>query len=1009
MRNRLFWCTVIICSIATSSASQTSLDSLAINVAGASREYSYTNKETAFYYGETNSSNKTSWRGFNVFGHEFLDDYEIRVNGMTLNRAMALATVFPDFLRRTYPGGIVEELRLADSLAAFSVTVITPRPSTVIISPFFSNARSPDNFTLELKSEIALVARKNHLLRTPQHNYPVWLGIHGKGILPTSQKVVDKGSFSPVNLSSSGIRVHRFFFAVGDSKEEAIFTARYYQANAQQIAQRRRERMERLLNQTFVESDNARFDKALAWAKISLDALVMNQVTKGIFAGLPWFNNYWGRDTFISLPGATLVQGHFMEARSILRSFATFQQRDSLSTDWGRIPNIVTTTDKAYNTADGTPRFVMMAKEYIERSGDTSFIKEVYPVILRSIEGALKYHTDSLGFLTHADAETWMDAVGPNGPWSPRGNRANDIQALWAQQLEAGVWFASELGDALSSHRWNTTLDKLRRNFPTFFVRGNRVIDHLNTDGSADGQLRPNQIFTSFLLDELTRAAITATVAESLTYKYGVASLSQDDENFHPFHQFEPLYPKDAAYHNGIVWTWVQGALISELCYFGREDLAWQVTSNTVYQILERGAVGTQSELLDAIARQGENEPRLSGTFSQAWNLAEFIRNFYDDYLGARPSLLRHHLVLRPRLPKGVTRVRANINLNGRALPIEYLRQNSSMQVSIDGSNLRKGGTAKVILLDPHSGFEHTYELTLPPGKRILATFSYEGQPIINQEVNAILIKHTSRRLLGHEFLVNTKLAQPFLKPKLKSLRGPDHPLIPHAVLKAKSSPVITTVVSAIDSIGDDRGLGASAGRFTYPANPAFVPGALDIASFSVLKGDSLAYFRLKFKALSNPGWHPEYGFQLTYVAIAIDKDGKSGMGKQSVGHNSNYHLADGKGFERLILIGGGVQVEDDAGKILCAYVPSPEDVSDPLGDASSGTISFAIPLRFLGGDLSSEWNWTILVGGQDDHGGAGLGEFRSVNKERSEWNGGGKFSPDASNVYDELLIGGRP
>lgn len=59
----------------------------------------------------------------------------------------------------------------------------------------------------------------------------------------------------------------------------------------------------------------------------------------GIYAGLPWFNNFWERDTFISLPGATLVTGNFADARKVLLSFARFQLRDSTDRRDGRIPN----------------------------------------------------------------------------------------------------------------------------------------------------------------------------------------------------------------------------------------------------------------------------------------------------------------------------------------------------------------------------------------------------------------------------------------------------------------------------------------------------------------------------------------------------------------------------------------------------------------------------------------------------------------------------------------------
>jgi hypothetical protein len=760
--------------------------------------------------------------------------------------------------------------------------------------------------------------------------------------------------------------------------------------------------MEKLLSETQAETEDLRFNKALAWAKLSLDALIMNQVTRGIFAGLPWFNNYWGRDTFISLRGAALVTGHFSEARQILRSFAAFQNTDTTSTDYGRIPNIVTTTDKAYNTADGTPRFVMMAREYIERSGDTSFTSEIYPVVRRSIDGTLQHHTDSLGFLTHGNAETWMDAVGPEGPWSPRGSRANDVQALWIMQLDAGIWFATRRLDEPSAKRWQLVADHCRNNLKKLFVNvtDGTIYDHLNTDDTADLQVRPNQVFVSQLLDDALRAHVLSTVVNKLTYEHGVASLSQEDENFHPFHQNGSLYPKDAAYHNGTVWTWLQGAVISELCYFGKQEVANRITANSVHQILERGAVGTQSELLDAVPRPGETEPGLSGTFSQAWNLAEFIRNFYDDYLGIRISRLQHVLQLKPRLPKSMGNVRAVINLDGTGVPIEIQQKPHGQFVTINSQGLRVGGKGVV-------------ELTEEGGRAIRTTFALPPKSIMRLELENGVVNVT-RDGIKHDF--TTEIASPTnydsildpltfvtpsIRPGLKALKGPDYPLLTHEQVKAAGTSA-RKLVDATDPAGDDNGVTPSA-RYVYPQNPDFLPGSFDITRFAVSYDSSSAYFTLKFRTLSNPGWHPEYGFQLTYAAIAIDEDDKPGSGSRHIGHNSRYVLDERHAYERLILIGGGVQVEDQQGKTLAAYRPVAADMSKPLGDQESGVISFAIPMTYLG-RLTDMWTFTLLAGAQDDHGGAGIGEFRTVNREAGEWNGGGKEKADDPNIYDILV-----
>jgi carbohydrate-binding DOMON domain-containing protein len=188
-----------------------------------------------------------------------------------------------------------------------------------------------------------------------------------------------------------------------------------------------------------------------------------------------------------------------------------------------------------------------------------------------------------------------------------------------------------------------------------------------------------------------------------------------------------------------------------------------------------------------------------------------------------------------------------------------------------------------------------------------------------------------------------------------------------------------------------------------YPLHPAHVAGSFDLTHFTVSVDDQNAYFRLKFRALSDPGWHPEYGYQLTCTAIAIDTDGKPDSGRDIVDHNARFRLPAGFGYERLILIGGGVRLEDEQGKILAEYVPSAPDVRNPLGNAADGSISFAIPLEYVG-KPENEWGFAVLTGGQDDHGGAGLGEFRSVERTAAEWSGGGRLSEGEPNIYDTLF-----
>jgi carbohydrate-binding DOMON domain-containing protein len=104
-----------------------------------------------------------------------------------------------------------------------------------------------------------------------------------------------------------------------------------------------------------------------------------------------------------------------------------------------------------------------------------------------------------------------------------------------------------------------------------------------------------------------------------------------------------------------------------------------------------------------------------------------------------------------------------------------------------------------------------------------------------------------------------------------------------------------------------------------------------------------------------------------------------------------------------LVLVGGGIRIQDQQYRTLAAYVPAEFDAADPIGDASTATIRFALPVTLLGLPEAG-WTFTVLVGAQDDHGGAGIGEFRTVNREAGEWFGGGKMNPEESNIYDMLV-----
>jgi hypothetical protein len=566
--------------------------------------------------------------------------------------------------------------------------------------------------------------------------------------------------------------------------------------------------------------------------------------------------------------------------------------------------------------------------------------------------------------------------------------------------MQIAIALAQTSDDAQSAVQWNGIIHGIGYNFNKLFVDNNNalVYDHLNIDGTPDNQVRPNQLFTLDLIKEPDiRAKVFRNVTEKLVYPWGVASLSQDDPNFHPYHHYSPYYVQDAAYHNGIVWTWLAGRWIDAATSYNLQDLSYQVTGNMVHQILDRGAVGTLSELLDAIPRPNEKEPQLSGTFSQAWSLAEFLRSFYQSYLGCTVDALVPRLTVVPKLPSSITHVRFNIPIRSYRIDAEYQIKNNTGNLYFSSP---KDAPETEIKLEWtfKDGTTRIYASKLPPDGHLTFKIEDKGVTEITDEGSKTLNSNLEKTTVPASLFEGIKLATPYLRPDLKALKGPSYRVLTNAEIKADNSKS-KLLFDKDDRAGDDKGNGS----YTYPLTTNLKAGSLDITHFSVSADDKNMFFRLTFRNLSNPGWHPEYGFQLTYAAIAIDKDGKPKSGEVKVGANSNYLLNSKYAYEDVIYIGGGIRIADSKGETIAQYLPAPGDEKNPLGNTEQKTISFSIPLSILG-TPNALWHYAVLIGAQDDHGGAGVGEFRAVGPEAKEWLGGGKKNSNDPNVYDVIL-----
>lgn len=645
--------TLAACTPSERTIEALSVDELAVEVtADENREYSYTDKRAGFWYGRTHQDTPTDWyAGWNQAKRRLLADYSLACGDTPLKRSEARVMVAPDCLTRTWDKA-EECLQLVDNLPVVLIALETAEDTIAI--------------TLDETLLQTLTPDGNALLCTPKEAPEACIKL-----VP----LVDTSVIITGNTLKAPAIANGFLLAYGKPIDcDALISQ--VRTNRDTLLAARKARMNTLIQQNNpLKTNLPELDRSLAWITLTMDQLITEQQGKGIYAGLPWFNEYWGRDMFIAMPGATLVTGQFDYTKEILKDFAKLQDTDPQSPTCGRIPNRANLEDILYNTTDGTPRYVIEAEELLNYSGDQSFLNDIYPSVVLSIDQSILNYIDEKGYLVHADADTWMDVKRNGIPGSPRGNRANDIQYLWYKQLLAGANLARLMNDQPHADTWTAIAQKLAQNFEADYCdkQNTLIYDHLNVDGTPDLQFRPNQLFCFDLIkDDTFKQKVTRRVWEELVYPWGVASLAQTDRQFHPQHENWHYYHKDDAYHNGTIWLWNNGIAMQRMIEYNQVETAWKLFCNMNRQALKEGAVGSLSENADAHPREGQTWVNRSGTFLQAWSNSEQLRVWYQHFLGIRPQLLDKRVIVEPKLPQAITHLETSVKIGQGTLTYKY-------------------------------------------------------------------------------------------------------------------------------------------------------------------------------------------------------------------------------------------------------------------------------------------------------------------------------------------------
>jgi predicted glycogen debranching enzyme len=358
-------------------------------------------------------------------------------------------------------------------------------------------------------------------------------------------------------------------------------------------------------------------------------ARAQGEELRTVIAGYHWFTD-WGRDTMISLEGLTLSTGRPQEARWILNSFAHYV-RDGL------IPNMFPegAQEGLYHTADATLWFFHAVDRYLHHTQDVSTLRSILP----RLEEIAARHRAGTHFGIHVDPEdglliqgqdgyqlTWMDAKCDGWVVTPRRGKAVEINALWFNALCLLERWQADAGRADAAADTRAAAAKVERSFNArFWNPAGYLYDVVDGENGNDDAFRPNQLFAVSLphpvLARERWKSVVDQVGEKLLTPVGLRSLSREHPDYKQNYHGD-LKTRDAAYHQGTVWSWLIGPFIDawSKVYPDQKAAARQLLAGLEAHLGE-ACIGSVSEVFDA---EAPYTPR--GCIAQAWGVAEFLR-----------------------------------------------------------------------------------------------------------------------------------------------------------------------------------------------------------------------------------------------------------------------------------------------------------------------------------------------------------------------------------------------
>ncbi|MBR9699452.1 hypothetical protein GOV09_03295 [Candidatus Woesearchaeota archaeon] len=394
-------------------------------------------------------------------------------------------------------------------------------------------------------------------------------------------------------------RAKQLFFSFGETKEDALKNCQHIKKKLSHY----RSLQEKYSGLMFKKAKDDKTQLALKAATEALDSLLVHD---DIYAGLPWFFQFWGRDTFISLK-ALMLDNEFSMAKKVLLKYLEHIEEDGL------VPNRV--PPSGIQSIDASGWFFTRWQNFFTLLGEEKTIQhyfskgEVELVITRlksSMNQIFKNYTvDSLA--VNNAQETWMDTNIGDG----RAGKRIEIQAL-----------RFRLYTFLAHHSDKNFFDDLAARLKTKIKEVFWTGTYLK-DGADDPTIRPNIFIAAYLAPELLSKEEWIACFDHILPKLwldwgGLSTIDKEDPRFRERSTGE----NPESYHHGDSWYWINNLaalVLTRLDYVRYQHTIEKIVEASCEDILFKGYVGCHSEISSAVEQKAE------GCLNQAWSNAFFI------------------------------------------------------------------------------------------------------------------------------------------------------------------------------------------------------------------------------------------------------------------------------------------------------------------------------------------------------------------------------------------------